>query len=129
MREGVIYSISCPIHKKAIYVGQTVSPKSQFNSYFSTSNGTAIELYIDILNKKELKPIFTIHIRCDEDDLDEQEYKLLNQFIADGFPMLNRRHNNLDNYNSARELYLGIPQPDKNPLFEVIDLTIMHKSA
>lgn len=129
MREGVIYSITCPIQKKVMYVGQTVDPKSRFKSYFTASTGTSIDIYIKSLMSKKLKPTFTIHIRCDEEKLDSEEYTLLDKFVADGFFMLNRRNNSIDNYNSARELYLGIKKPDTNPYFELIDLTIMQQSA
>lgn len=130
MREGVIYSITCPVHNKIMYVGQTVDPKNRFRSYFqSGTTGNAIDLYVKSLVKKGLRPLFTIHLKCNEADLDKQEYELLDKFVSDGFFMLNRRNNSSDNYNSARELFMGIKKPEQKEVFDLIDLTIMQQSA
>ena len=124
MREGVIYSISCPIHKKIFYVGKTLDFRSRYKAYFSgNGNGTAVDSYIRYLVENNLKPKFTLHKKCSFDSLDNEETEFISELAESGVLLLNCRKNKLDNYNSAREFYLGIEKPTYKIYAEIIDLT------
>lgn len=127
MKQGIIYSISCPIHNSIFYVGQTLNFEKRIKYYFNeiTSRTTPPELYVKKLNKSGKKPIFTIHIKCEESELSNNEYGLIKECLKKGLLLLNWKGNNRDNYNSACEFYLGISVPEVNSKVDIIDLTIV----
>lgn len=125
MKQGIIYSISCPLHNDIFYVGQTFDLEKRIKYYFYTltHRSTAAERYVKKLCNMNKKPVFTIHIKCGESDINQNEYKLIDQCVSKGLLLLNKTGNSKDNYNSACEFYLGIPIPQINSKVEIIDLT------
>jgi len=125
MKQGIIYSISCPIHKNIFYVGQTMNLEKRIKYYFHevSPKSTPAELYVKKINEAGNKPVFTIHTRCEEAELNMHEYGLIKECIDKGLLLLNWKGNNRDNYNSAREFYLGVSVPEINDKVDIVDLT------
>jgi GIY-YIG catalytic domain len=126
MKKGVIYSITCPMHNNIFYVGKTLDLEKRIRYYFSpiTHKTTSADLYVKKLHSIGKKPIFTIHDKCDELQLGQQEHQLISECLAKGLLLLNWNGSNKNNYNLACEFYLGVPIPDLNSKVEVIDLTL-----
>lgn len=83
---GCIYTISCPITKKVIYVGKALCIKQRSAVHISCNGFTPIAKYINILRDAGLKPVFEVL----EDAYDSKtEYYWIEQMRQWGFKLLN----------------------------------------
>lgn len=92
MKNGYIYTLSCPISKKVRYIGQTINPKQRLNQHLYLNNKGKKFHHINwltLLKSQNLKPIFEILDEVLVEDLNYWEKFYISQFKCWGFDLTN----------------------------------------
>jgi hypothetical protein len=87
-----IYCLRCPIDKRVVYVGQTVSPDKREAQHSSLRSFQTIGKFSWLKELKEvgLSPIFEILEECEFDQMGERELHWIKHFVEKGCRLFNR---------------------------------------
>lgn len=95
-----IYSISHPVTKKIFYVGQTLDLSKRIIGHKYDSCSNALYSFMKELKEQKINPVFNILEECEVKYKFERELFWINKFSSEGYSLLNRQANSLENNES-----------------------------
>lgn len=91
---GCVYSISCPINKVVVYIGQTnCTFESRMIAHYKHPSNPGMKIFMADLKVKGLYPVCQIlEDNINEKDLTGYEKKWIDLHLSKGVKLFNRKH-------------------------------------
>ena len=77
---GYVYTITCPIHNKVIYVGATLKPKRRMSQHLRGSNNSPVGEYEKGLASMGMKVRFDVIRKCRDLNMNVIEKKMIRKY-------------------------------------------------
>lgn len=105
-----IYSLSCPITGDIRYIGKTSRPKERLWQHisaakYSYSGNKELSNWIVLLISQNLKPVFTLIIECESNDVLSHEQFFINKYLPTGLLLNKSKLGDLHNEINYKELH------------------------
>lgn len=103
MKKCLIYGLYCPFINEPHYVGKSTTSMVRPLSHLNKSHSDKINEWVKQLKFLGYKPIIKILEECNINEIDEKEVFWIKNFTDNGYYLLNKSHNNVDDILNKKE--------------------------